>query len=102
MLLALVVLLSAPACSRQTNAPQASGGRNPYYLENEITTTEDLNDGRMVIVMDTQYNVSTTDIEQVVESQFPEVNVILCLQNTPGDGNPGIFQHAKGPASFNE
>lgn len=74
VILAVAVLLSLTACSEQIN--------NPYYPENEIITVEDLNDGRMIIVIDTQFNVSTSNIEKVVEAKFPEVNVVLRLQNT--------------------
>lgn len=81
-LLAAAVLLSATACSGQI-PEQAAAKQNPYYPDNEIITVEDLNDGRMVIVIDTQYNVSTSNIGEVVEARFPEVNVLLRLQNTP-------------------
>lgn len=78
----MAVLLTLTACSGQ-KSEQALVNQNPYYPENEIITTEDLNDDRMVIVIDTQFNVATSDIEVVVEEKFPEVNVLLRLQSTP-------------------
>lgn len=79
---AAAVLLSLTACSGQIRNPQAKVQQNPYYPENEIITTEDLSDDRMVIVIDTQFNVSTANIGEVVEAKFPEVHVVLRLQNT--------------------
>lgn len=83
LLLIFVLLLSSAGCMGQKDAVLTGDEENLYYPKNEIMTIEDVNDGRMVIVIDTQYNVSTSDIEQVVESKFPEVNVVLRLQNTP-------------------
>lgn len=80
--LASAVLLSITACSGQSGRQQATAEKNPYYPENEIITIEDFNDDRMIIVIDTQYNVSTSNIGDVVEARFPEVNVLLRLQNT--------------------
>lgn len=76
----IVVFLSLTACSERTSKQEIT---NPYYPENEILTMENLNDDRMIIVIDTQFNVSTSNIEEVVETLFPEVNVVLRLQNTP-------------------
>lgn len=81
-ILAVSVLLSLTACSGNISE-QAAEKQNPYYPKNEIITVEDLNDNRMVIVIDTQFNVTTSNIEEVVEEKFPEVNVLLRLQNTP-------------------
>lgn len=78
---AVAALFLFTSCAVQTGGRQKAV-ENPYYPENEIFTVEDLNDGRMVIVIDTQYNVSTSSIEEVVEEKFPEVNVLLRLQNT--------------------
>lgn len=83
LVLVFCMLLPLPACAAPKSTTNARSGQNPYYPENEIITIEDLNDGRMVIVVDTQYNISTTNIEQVIEKKFPEVNVVLRLQNTP-------------------
>lgn len=80
-LLAVCVLLSITGCAGRTDDPPEV--QNPYYPDNEIVTAEVLNDDRMIIVIDTQYNVSTTNINDVVEAKFPEVNVLLRLQNTP-------------------
>lgn len=74
-ILAAAVLLSATGCASETV-------ENPYYPDNEVFTAEVLNDDRMVIVIDTQYNASTTNIDEVVETRFPEVNVVLRLQNS--------------------
>lgn len=82
-LLTVSVLLSISGCAGQTGNPSEAEMQNPYYPDNEIKTGELLNDDRMVIVIDTQYNVSTTNINDVVEARFPEVNVLLRLQNTP-------------------
>lgn len=82
IVLTAAVLLSCTACSVQTGNLQNAVKQNPYYPENDIVTVEDLNDGRMVIVIDTQFNVSTSNIGEVVETAFPEVNVVLRLQNT--------------------
>lgn len=82
-LLATVVLVSMTACSGPSESPQGTAQPNIYYPDNDIMTVEDLNDDRMVIVIDTQYNVSTSNIEEAVETKFPEVNVLLRLQNTP-------------------
>lgn len=79
---AIAVLLSITACSLQTGKPQNAEKQNPYYPDNEIITMEDLDDDRMIIVIDTQFNVSTSNIGEVVEAVFPEVNVVLRLQNT--------------------
>lgn len=79
---ALAVVLSLAACEGQVN-DRTTAKQNPYYPENEIITIEDLNDDRMIIVIDTQYNVSTSNIETVVETEFPEINVVLRLQNVP-------------------
>lgn len=81
-LLIAVVLLTIIGCGGQNgNLPEVET-HNVYYPDNEIITAENLNDDRMVIVIDTQYNVSTTNIHDVVEEKFPEVNVLLRLQNT--------------------
>lgn len=80
--IAAVVLILLTACSGQPSEPKATAKHNPYYPENEIITVENLYDDRMVIVIDTQFNVSTSNIGEVVEARFPEVNVILRLQNT--------------------
>lgn len=82
LIMAAGVLLSVSACSESKSEQEATAEQNPYYLENEIITVENLNDDRMVIVIDTQYNVSTSNIGEVVEAKFPEVNVLLHLQNT--------------------
>lgn len=79
----VTVLLSLTACSSQIKDQVWPVQQNPYYPENDIITVEDLNDERMVIVIDTQYNVSTSNIAEVVEARFPEVNAVLRLQNTP-------------------
>lgn len=79
---AVAVMMSLAACSGQVREPQATANQNPYYPENEVITVEDLNDDRMVIMIDTQFNVSTSNIGEVVEAKFPEVNVVLRLQNT--------------------
>lgn len=79
---AVVLLLAVTACSGLKVRQQTESKQSPYYPDNEIMTVEYLNDDRMIIVIDTQYNVSTSDIEEVVESRFPEVNVVLRLQNT--------------------
>lgn len=81
-ILLAAALLSMTACSTNTAAPTDTDGQNPYYPDNEIITVEDLSDDRMIIVVDTQYNVSTENIGKVIETKFPEVNVILRLQNT--------------------
>lgn len=77
----VAVLLSLTACAGQ-DSKQAKVEKNPYYPENEIITVEDLSDDRMVIVIDSQFNVTTSNIEAVVEEKFPEVNVIMRLQNS--------------------
>lgn len=79
---AVAVMMSLAACSGQVREPQVTANQNPYYPENEVITVEDLNDDRMVIMIDTQFNVSTSNIGEVVEAKFPEVNVVLRLQNT--------------------
>lgn len=79
---AVAVLLSLTACSGQVSKPQDIVKQNPYYPDNEIITAENLYDDRMVIVIDTQFNVSTSNIEEVVESKFPDVNVLVRLQNS--------------------
>lgn len=79
LLLASAMIMSLSSCSGKKDA----SAQNPYYPDNEIITRENLDDGRMVIVVDTQYNVSAANIEEVIESRFPDVNVILRLQNTP-------------------
>lgn len=76
------ILLSITACSGKLRGEQTEIKQNPYYPENEIITVEYLNDDRMIIVIDTQFNVTTSNIEEVVENKFPEVNVLLRLQNT--------------------
>lgn len=81
LLLTVSMILAMTACVGKENERTEKTGQNPYQLDNEIITVEDIDDGRMVILIDTQYNVSTTDIEAVVESQFPDVNVVLRLQN---------------------
>lgn len=78
--LAIMVLLSTSACTH--NAP-GNAAYSAYYPDNEITTTENLYDDRMIITIDTQYNVATANIADVVEAKFPEVNVLLRLHNTP-------------------
>lgn len=80
LLLISSILLIMVACVDK--GKQDIAEQNPYQLDNEIMTMERLDDGRMVIVVDTQYNVSTIDIERVIENQFPDVNVVLRLQNT--------------------
>lgn len=82
LILAVAVLLSLTACSGQVSKQQDIVKQNPYYPDNEIITAENLYDDRMVIVIDTQFNVSTSNIEEVVESKFPDVNVLLRLQNS--------------------
>lgn len=82
LFLSISVLLTMAGCGEQAAGPLDKTPQNPYYPDNEIITVEDLNDDRMVIVIDTQYNVSTTNIAEVVETQFPEVNVLLRLHNT--------------------
>lgn len=82
VLSAAAAMLLFAGCSGQNIAGQGMEKRHPYYQDNEITTTEDLSDGRMIIVIDTQFNVSTSDIAEVVENKFPEVNVLQRLQNT--------------------
>lgn len=79
---AVAVLMSLAACSGQVREPQATANQNPYYPDNEVITVEDLSDDRMVIMIDTQFNVSTSNVGEVVEAKFPEVNVVLRLQNT--------------------
>lgn len=81
IVLLISMLLTLVSCADK--GTQAETEMSPYRPDNEIITLEDIDDGRMVIVIDTQHNVSTVDIEDVVESKFPEVNVILRLQNTP-------------------
>lgn len=85
LLLVLMILMALGACAGlEGSVVQGTQDvNNTYYPDNEIITIEDLEDGRMVIVIDTQYNVSAVNIEQAVETQFPEVNVVLRLQNTP-------------------
>lgn len=83
MILAIAAVFLLTACSGQISKPQDKAEQNPYYPANEIITVESLNDDRMVILIDTQFNVSTANIEEVVETKFPEVNVVLRLQNTP-------------------
>lgn len=78
----VAVLLLFAACSGKTEETQDAANQNPYYPENDVITVEDLNDDRMVIVIDTQFNVTTSNIGEVIESRFPEVNVVLRLQNT--------------------
>lgn len=78
-LISLIIAASLlAACSGQSSNTDA----NPYYQDNEIITRENLYDDRMVILIDTQYNVSAANIGEVVEAQFPEVNVVLRLHNT--------------------
>lgn len=79
---AAAVLLSLAACSAKTIGQHTAVKQNPYYPDNEIITVEDLNDDRMVIVIDTQFNVTTSNIGEAVESKFPEVNVVLRLHDT--------------------
>lgn len=79
----ICMTISLAACASGTNTSKEKKEQNPYYPDNEMITVEDLDDGRMPIVVEIQYNVSTSDIEKVIESQFPDVNVILHLQNTP-------------------
>lgn len=81
LLAASLLLLSVSSCSRQTGTTPDTSAQNPYYPDNDILTSEDFNDDRMIIVIDTQYNVSTTNIGKVIETKFPEVNVLLRLQN---------------------
>lgn len=85
LLLVLMILMTFGACARLDGSivQEPQDVNNTYYPDNEIITIEDLEDERMVIVIDTQYNVSAVNIEQAVETQFPEVNVVLRLQNTP-------------------
>lgn len=80
-IVAAVVFIFITSCSDQNNKQQTVVHQSPYYPDNEIITVENINDDRMVIVIDTQYNISTSNIEKVVESRFPEVNVLLRLQN---------------------
>lgn len=81
-LLSSLVLVSLTACSGQAGSSAIPTEQKPYYPENDIITMEDLNDNRMIIMIDTQFNVSTSNIAEVVEGRFPEVNVILRLHNT--------------------
>lgn len=81
-LFAAFVLLFITGCEERAGGPPEAKTQNPYYLDNEIMTAENLSDDRMVIVIDTQYNVSTANISDVVEAKFPDVNVLLRLQNT--------------------
>lgn len=83
LILILSMCLNLTACTDRNREKQDKIGQNPYRPNNEIITVEDLDDGRMIVVIDTQHNVSTADIEEVVESEFSDVNVILRLQNTP-------------------
>lgn len=83
LMLLLSMFLNLTACADKNKEKQDKTEQNPYQPNNEIITVEDLDDGRMIIVIDTQYNVSTANIEEVVESEFSDVNVILRLQNTP-------------------
>lgn len=81
-LLAGSVLLSITGCTGPAGDLSEAAMQNPYYPNNDIITAENLNDDRMIIVIDTQYNVSTTNIGEVVEARFPDVNVLLRLQTT--------------------
>lgn len=82
LLTAFAVIISFTACSGRSETMKTQETANPYYPDNDIITTEDLEDGRMVVVIDIQYNVSTSNIAHAVESRFPEVNVVLRLQST--------------------
>lgn len=81
IVLLISMLFALVSCADK--GKQEKTEKSPYRPDNEIITLEDIDDERMVIVIDTQHNVSTVDIEEVVESKFPKVNVILRLQNTP-------------------
>lgn len=75
------LLLFITGCAKHPGDTPIAATQNPYYPDNEIITVENLYDDRMVIVIDTQYNVSTSNIADIVEAKFPEVNVLLRLQN---------------------
>lgn len=82
LLLSSLVLVSLTACSGQAGREAIPTEQKLYYPDNDIITMEDLNDDRMIIMIDTQFNVSTSNIAEAVEEKFPEVNVILRLHNT--------------------
>lgn len=79
---AAAAVLILAACSGQTVGQKTAEKQNLYYPDNDIITVKNLNDDRMIIVIDTQFNVSTANIGEVVEAKFPDVNVVLRLQNT--------------------
>lgn len=80
LILAAVAAVTLTACSGQVKQ-QTAANQNPYYPDNEVLTVKDLNNGKITIVIDTQFNVSTSNIGELVEAQFPDVNVLLHLQN---------------------
>lgn len=80
---AIVVIFGMTSCVGQQNGQTNTGNKDLYYPENDIITFEELrDDDRMVIVIDTQHNVTTSNIEEVIEAEFPEINVMMRLQNT--------------------
>lgn len=80
LILAAVAAVSLTACSGQVKQ-QTVSNQNPCYPDNEVLTVKDLNNGKTTIVIDTQFNVSTSNIGELIEEQFPDVNVLLHLQN---------------------
>ena len=84
------LLLSATLCAgvlggcgaqeTKTNLPVGAA-------ENEIIAYQPVEEGKMLITVRAEFNGMPENLEEIIETQFPEVDVVLRLHSCPEKGD---------------
>lgn len=84
------LLLSAALCAGVLGGCGAKDAKHTLPVgaaENEIIAYQPVEDGKMLITVRAEYNGMPENLEEIIEAQFPEVDVVLRLHACPEKGD---------------
>lgn len=65
--------------------------------ENEIIAYQPVEDGKMLITIRAEYNGMPENLEEVIETKFPDVDIVIRLHASPNGGDEiGALSGASG------
>lgn len=85
----IAFLLTAVLCSGVLGGcgTQGTKGLPVGAAENEIIAYQPVEGGKMLITVRAEYNGMPENLEEIIEAQFPEVDVVLRLHACPEKGD---------------
>lgn len=86
----LILLLAAALCAGMLGGCGAQDAEQSLPVgaaENEIIAYQPVVDGKMLITIRAEYNGMPENLEEIIETKFPDVDVVLRLHASPNGGD---------------